>query len=424
MKTAWSQGDPMKRFAYTAGTGLAFACLLIGGTAHAGGLYVSGFGNTNTATASAGAGASATNASTAIANPAGMTRLDGHQFSGNLAPGFTMIKFEADQQSPSGTGNGGDQGGFIPISSMNYVHKLTDDVGLGASLISVSGAAMNPADDWAGRFEMSNVSLFTLSLAPSIGIRVTDWLSIGGGALATYGKLELDIRTARPPMAGGGEPTVQLQDMTDWAGTGFGSILVEPCENFRFGVVYQGETTLNLSGDIKIPVGVNPALDLELPLPRAVRGNAFWDATDAVSLMMGAGWEDWSVAKNIPVSTTRGTANVPLNFRDTWYVAFGGHYKLNDLWTLKSGFRYDSSALKDKNRSVFLPIDRQLTVGVGGLYNYSESLDVGLAFSWTSLGSAPVNTSSVKGKYTRNDLFLFAVSLNWKNLPWDGLGTL
>jgi len=60
---------------------------------------------------------------------------------------------------------------------------------------------------------------------------------------------------------------------------------------------------------------------------------------------------------------------------------------------------------------------------VGGLYDYSETVRIGLAFSWTSLGSAPVNNPRVKGKYTSNDLFLFNVSFNWKKLPWSGRGT-
>jgi long-chain fatty acid transport protein len=124
------------------------------------------------------------------------------------------------------------------------------------------------------------------------------------------------------------------------------------------------------------------------------------------------------------VSNAAATLSIPLNFRDTWYIGAGTHYKLNDRWTLKTGFRYDSSALKDKDRTVFLPVDRVWTLGVGGVYDYSETMEIGFTFSWANLGSAPVNTASVKGKYTRNELFLFGMSFNWKKLPWSGRGTL
>jgi long-chain fatty acid transport protein len=112
-----------------------------------------------------------------------------------------------------------------------------------------------------------------------------------------------------------------------------------------------------------------------------------------------------------------------LKFRDTWYLGLGGYYQLNDKWTLQSGFRYDSSALKKRNRTTALPVDRIWTFGVGGLYDYSEKLKLGFGFQWLSLGSAAVNNTRVKGKYTSNDLFLFNVSLNWKKLPWSGRGT-
>jgi long-chain fatty acid transport protein len=347
-----------------------------------------------------------------------MTRLDDHAILSGLAPGFSTVKFKADQQTPSGGGDGGNQGDFIPISSTSYVHKLSDRWRLGMGLVSFSGAALDPNDDWAGRFETTEVTLFSLTFMPTVAVRVTDWLSIGAGAAITYGRLDLDVLAPLP-----GEPKVKLDDLDDWAVAPLASVLIEATPELRFGVVYQGETEFHLDGKIKIPTGASPALELELPLAQAVRTSIYWDATDEIALVMSSGWEDWSVAKSLPVSTTAGSGGIPLKFRDTWYLGVGAYYQLNDEWTLQTGFRYDSSALKDKNRTTALPIDRLWTLGVGGLYDYSEKLKIGLAFSWTSLGNAPVNNTSVKGKYSRNDLFLFNVTLNWRKLPWSGRGT-
>ena len=65
---------------------------------------------------------------------------------------------------PSGGGDGGDQGGFNPITSNQYFHKLSDRWRLGMSLLSISGVALNPRNDWAGRNEIAEVSLFNLTL--------------------------------------------------------------------------------------------------------------------------------------------------------------------------------------------------------------------------------------------------------------------
>jgi len=420
----------MKRLALPMAVGLACFSLSLAGPSHAGGLYISSFGAPDMGVASAGANAIADDASTAHTNPAGMTRLDDHGILTGLAPGFATVKFDPDANSPRGTGDGGDQGGFLPISSNSYVHKLSDRWRLGMSLLSFAGAGLDPSNDWAGRNEMTKVELFTLSFAPMAAFRVTDWLSVGGGPLISYGRLDMTVRLPSqvPP---GTEPNLKLDDLDDWAVTGMASVLIEPCADLRFGVVYQGETEFHLDGDIKRPRnGFMPAIDLEFPLAQAVRGSVYWDATDRIALVMNAGWEDWSVMGSLPVTVSlpfpnnpNASGGVPLNFRDTWYIGAGGYYQLNDQWTLQTGFRYDSSALKDKYRTTALPVDRTWTLGVGGLYDYSEKLKIGLAFSWTNLGSASVNNPSVTGKYSRNEIFLFGVSLNWKKLPWSGRGT-
>jgi long-chain fatty acid transport protein len=412
----------MKRFALSVVVGLWFFPLFLTDSAHAGGLYLSSFGDPSLGNASAGANAVANDASTAHTNPAGMTRLDDHGLLMGLAPGFSTNKFSADGNTPSGGGDGGDQGGFIPITSSSYVHKLSERWRLGMSLLSISGAALDPKDDWAGRFEMSEISLFSLTFLPTVAVRVTDWLSIGAGAAVTRGTLDLKVRTSLP----GREPTIWLKDMDDWAAAPVVSVLVEPMPELRFGVVYWGESDFELDGKVKLPSGLpasSVALELNLPLARAVRASAYWDATDEIALMMNSGWEDWSTLKTLPVSGANISAALPLKYRDTWYIGAGVNFKVNDEWTVQTGFRYDSSALKDGDRTTALPSDRIWTLGIGGLYDFSEKLKIGLGFSWSDLGNAPVNNATVSGKYSSNDLFLFNVSFNWKKLPWSGRGT-
>jgi long-chain fatty acid transport protein len=397
----------------------SLAVLLLAGSSQAGGLYLSTFGTPSQGTASAGANAIADSAATAFNNPAGMTRLDDHEALMGLAPGFTTTKFKADAQTPAGGGDGGDQGGFLPISSSQYVHKLSERWRLGLSLLSISGASLDPDDDWAGRHEITKVTLFSLTMTPTVAVRLTDWLSVGGGVAITYGKLDMKVRAL-----GGFEPTIKLKDLDDWQVAPVVGVLLEPRDDLRLGVVYQGETDFKFKGKIEIPLGIEPALDLGLPLAQSVRTSLFWAASERFDLLASGGWEDWSAAKNLPVSVVLGSASVPLNFRDTWYVAAGVHYHLNDAWTLQTGVRYDKSALKDSDRTAALPIDRLWTLAVGALYDWSEKLQIGFNFVWADLGSAPLNNTTVKGKYRRNDLFLFGLSFDWKKLPWSGKAML
>ena len=92
----------MKDRALALQIGVSTVCLLLAGPSLAGGLYVPTFGGPSQGTASAGVNAIAQDASTAYANPAGMTRLDSHQTLMGLAPGFATVKFDGDDDTPFG----------------------------------------------------------------------------------------------------------------------------------------------------------------------------------------------------------------------------------------------------------------------------------------------------------------------------------
>ena len=80
--------------------------------------------------------------------------------------------------------------------------------------------------------------------------------------------------------------------------------------------------------------------------------------------------------------------------------------------------RYDSSPVADRDRITALPLDRIWTVGFGALHDYSESLRIGFAFNWADLGRASLDTPNVKGRYAKNQVYLFNVSFQLKDLPW------
>ena len=193
----------------------AVLALAGGDAAFAGGLYFPVTGSPQDGAAGAGAGARGTEASTAFWNPAAMTKLDDHAFVGALAPGFSNSEFDPDSDTPAGGGDGGDQGGLIPVLSSSYVHKLSDRIRLGISLTSISGASLDPSNSWAGRNQMTELTLFTLSAAPTAAIRITDNFSVGAGAFLTYGRLDWDLRASAAVAPT--EPKVSIDGADDFA---------------------------------------------------------------------------------------------------------------------------------------------------------------------------------------------------------------
>ena len=160
---------------------------------------------------------------------------------------------------------------------MSYAHKLSDRWRLGMSLLSFSGASLDPSDDWAGRFETTEITLFTLTLMPTVAVRVTDWLSVGAGAAVTYGRF--DMRVKVPDRCN----TSSIRG-ADHQAEGYGRLggrarrirshradsricALESSTRARPNSTWTGQTRLG-----SLPF--SPSLELELPLARAVRTSA------------------------------------------------------------------------------------------------------------------------------------------------------
>src|SRR5579864_7617072 len=112
-------------------------------------------------TASAGRAAMAADASTAAANPAGMTLLDRTQLLG--APGALLpfTNFDLAPQTTTSGGGGGNAGVFTPIGGFFYAYKLSEQLWLGLAIDSDFGLSGNYGKEWAGRYYVTRESLVT-----------------------------------------------------------------------------------------------------------------------------------------------------------------------------------------------------------------------------------------------------------------------
>ncbi len=379
----------------------------------AGGLYIQEFATPSDGTAGAGAGAVARDASTAFHNPAGMTRLDDHEtmLGGGLF--FGNIRFDADDDTPFPGSNGGNQAGVAPILGSHYVHWLSDRWRIGGSLVAISGSALDPGDDWAGRFQLEEVGFLTMTANPSIAYRVNDWLSLAASGYVTYGTLDQDAA-----IPGGGK--VELDGLDDVAGSWGLSALFEPSERTRLSATFVDEIELDLSGDIDItPLGASAGIDTTIPLARNVRLGVYHEVNDQWAVLGSVSWEDWSALENQTVSVRRGSVTIDRGWKDTWGVGAGLEYRPDDLWLWQAGVRYDSSPVDSDHRTADLPIDRQWRLAVGFQRALSETTTVGGAFTYANYGSARIRNETLRGTYRRNDLFFLTFHVGFSKLPWS-----
>ena len=383
-------------------------------------------------TASAGRAAMAADASTAAANPAGMTQLDRSQLltaSGALLP-FTNFDL-APQTTTKGT-SGGNAGVFTPLGAFFYVNKLSERIRLGLAIYSDYGLAVNYSTQWAGRYYVTREALFSGKLAPSIAYELNDWLSVGAGFNFSVARLTFraKVNNALPRFGDGG---MSLESWDEEFG-GTAGLLLKPITNLRLGLTYQSPDYFNF-GFRPFLTNLGPGLaaiskriggtQFSVPLtePQQVMASAFFKVLPNFSLMGNVGWQNWQEFGEFPVGISaknQTTIDANLHFSNTWQIAIGQQLRIAEKWLWSAGFAYDSAPVSQANRSAVLPIDRQLRYGTGIQYEVNHDITAGAAWEFLDAGPAPFSNTrgplagTLQGHYSTNYLNFAALHFIWK----------
>lgn len=415
----------------------AVICIIVlfSGSTWGAGLWVYEMANPDMGTASAGRGATAADASVAMFNPAGMTKLDRSQLFTGIQGSWLDVKFDVDE-STFGGGDGGNAGDFIPAGSIAYAYSVNPKLKLGVSAASFFGLGIEYDEDWAGRYFVQEASFLTFVISPGIGYRINKWLSLGGGATVLYSKL--DQKTAiNNQLTDPGVPDGEIKIDDDDLGYGFNlGILIEPREDLRFSLTYRSKVEVEFKDVVDIK-GIGPNLqalldligvtsekvDLEMELPQEVLISGYYDLTDKVALVASAGWQDWSNfgKSTLTLRSTNTTSfEADRNFKDTWHAAIGARYRFAEPWLWSVGFAYDSSPVDDEDRTPDMPLDRQIRLATGLQYDWNENVTIGGAYTYIDLGDAEIDQQggplqgNLKGDYKTNHVHTLALNLIWR----------
>jgi long-chain fatty acid transport protein len=380
-------------------------------TAWGGGLGVYEMGTPDTGTAIAGRAALGQDASTAMLNPAAMTRLERSQ----LLLGLQPMVFDAKFDQGSGTelfprsvpngGNGGNAIGLVIAGGAFYVYDVNPDLKLGAGFGSYFGGGLEYENSWVGRYYAQQSDIFSLTLNPNFAYRITDWLSFGGGPMLLWGQVHqrAAINNALPegdPTYPDGELDFKDEDISVGGNIGLFS---EPIKGTRFGLQYFTPVNFTFQ-DSNIASGLGPRLtrllqatgalggtvEMDITIPQMLMVSAYHQLTDRVAIMGNFGWQQWSQfgQPNITLTGEQATSFVAdLDYSDTFHGAFGLHYRLSEPWLLTAGFAYDSSPLTATTRTPATPLDRQMRIALGALHDVSESVAVGVQIEYLNLFS-------------------------------------
>jgi long-chain fatty acid transport protein len=411
-------------------TGLVF--FLTAAVSHAGGLWLTQQPTPDMGVGSAGSQAAGFDASTATANPAAMTRLDRSQMEGGIMGLYVDSQFNV-KNSINGDNGGGNAGYFSPVPTLNYVHSVSPDLKLGLGVGSYFGLGLNYSNEWAGKYYVQNASITTLAFNPTIGYKITPWLSIGGGVSVVEG--QLSERVAVNTLLEPGDGRLKY----DAADVGYGynlGVLFELSSQTRVGVTYVSQVKLEFKDDLRFKnlegtlLGaalrasglLDSQLKIDMTIPAQLSVGAYHALTDKLALVGTVNWQNWSKFGEPEIAVAdSNTVTADLDYKDTYHAGIGAYYRVAEPWLLMVGFGYDTSPTSSSSeRSPVLPLGATFTYSAGVQYDWNKDFSVGAAYALIDAGSAKVNRSGgplkgdLEGEYDTNFIHAFNVNFVYR----------
>lgn len=350
----------------------------------------SGIGN-----AYAGSAAVAENASTIFFNPAGMTQLQAREVSLGLSAVRPSFEFK-DKGSQVGVlaGNGDDAGDWAAIPNAYLSWALGKDLYFGVGISGPFGLVTDYGDSWAGAAQATKFEIKTINVNPSLAWRMNDKVSLGAGVNWQRMEAEYERVVGIAPGALSASTATLKVDNDAWGWNVGALFTLSPA--MKVGVSYRSKIDHKLDGDVTVE-GPSPALnaggtsdaDVDVELPDTFIVSVSQKLDDRWEMLGDLAWTGWSSIKSVDILRTSGPAagtvaqTLHTEFRDTWRVALGANYKLNDMWKLKFGIAYDQSPVKDKERRlVSLPDNDRTWFSAGAQWKLDKAntIDVGAAY--------------------------------------------
>jgi len=413
---------------YTTLTGIAaLSALFFSQTALAAGFYLAEVGSPGSL-GTAGV-ANVTNnkgADAAWTNPAGLT---GVAPGSHIAPGLQVvapnIKFDVDSIDsvglvPSKGDNGGNAGIATAIPSLFYVAPQFGKARFGVAMTAPLGGGLNYGNGFAGRYSVQKTELAGIAVTPSVGYQLTDKLSIGAGASIIYSVLnqKLAIRQS----AAAGDATLRFEDLSDLGVQAIIGLNYQFNERVFFGMVYRSKMDTKLDGDVRmnnlvLPINTPSKVKIDWTNPQWLEAGLRLSVTDDTNVMFNAGWQQWSKFSDNELGFDNKVAVIDRNWQDTWHAGIAMTHVLEKNNLISLGMSYDSSPVKDEDRTFDLPMDRIFKVSAGYLWRLKDNLSMSMGATVYFMGDGSVDQTSqgvrVQGKFSSNYFALLGGNLRY-----------
>ncbi|KAB7678205.1 outer membrane protein transport protein [Plesiomonas shigelloides] len=358
--------------------------------AHAAGFQLAEYSATGLGRAFAGEAAIADNASAQARNPALLAQFN----SLNVSAGAIYVNPNIDlkgQSNKVGATQAHDVAGDAWVPNAYAAMPINERWFAGLAINSNFGMSTDLESSFAGTQFGNHTKVRTVEFNPNIAYKLSDEWQLGAGVRYVQG--EGSIGATAPyytPIAG---QTLKYMEGDDHAWGWQAGAVWQPTAETRIGVAYHSQIKLDLSGHAEgllYGPGQHPGV-LPLTLPASAELAAFHQISPQWAVHGSLNWTEWSKFKELVAEIPgynnhvdpAGTDTVKEeNWRNSYRLALGTTYTLDDSTRLRGGVAYDRSAVDSANRTLSIPeMDRYwFSAGVGHDFTPNLTVDAALTY--------------------------------------------
>ncbi len=305
-----------------------------------------------------------------------------------------------------------------------WIKPLNEQFSFGLAVNSPFGLTTEWPADFSGRFVTTRASLVAVDLAPSIGLRLTDRLSVGASAVMRVSKVELDrSQAAINPFTLAAAEIAKVRLESDFE-NGFGwqfGLLHKPTERWSWGFTYRSRLETHYKGTASfdqlltgfgpfdavvadsLPFGTGSAISTDIKFPDTASLGVACELSNSVLVEVDANWAGWNSFDEIVVGFADERLD-DLTLSQRWEEV--NNYRLGVRWTTGSerewrfGYVFDENPIPDETVGPLLPdSDRNgITVGWGHAPGVG-GFDLALMYLPFDERTTTINENTFNGTY-------------------------
>lgn len=354
--------------------------------------------------------ATADNPSALYYNPAGITQLEGLQFSGNLY----QVAVSSDYTGPAGTASMNDDSLSVPAVYLTW-NPGDAPWAYGFAVYAPFGLETEWANSSPLRtFALKNEQRY-LTYNFTGAWQVSPELSLGGSI--TYNQVETDLNRALGIF--GPTDLFRFEGEGDAVGVNLG-LLWKINERHQVGVSYSYRTKVKLKGTSStIPLIPSETAEATFEFPEVLIVGWSFRPTPEWNLEVNLDWTNWDRLKTVTIQKASGATPLAFNWESGLFYELGVTRYLSNGFNVSAGYTFTENSTPDATYTPAVPDSDRHFFALGAGYR-GKNFSADLAWQYADGGTRRVTGSppsligaTADGSYD-NSLNAVSLSLGYK----------